>query len=834
MTIVASRVTVASDTIGLRADGVTEFGNRGDGVAVMAPSHGDVIGDTNPVTGVTYANANGVSMQPVNAWQGIRADATTPGQYLITGTSGANGLLYVGPISGVGGTSYAVNYPGATSTSVYGPDQTRDGLTRLVGSYRDGDGFVHGFAYQGTTAGLSGTAGYRTIDYPGAQYTYVHSTMGGLAVGNADGPEGNAPIGTGHAFLYDLTRGAFLHDIVYPGSTSTTAYGLWDNGKGSYTIAGGYSTPGAPGTATGHGFLVDYDALTGRFSRWASYDSPAGRDFITHFEGISGQQQGAYTLVADSVRIGAASGGPAQGALATVRRTSDNTFGPAEWVDLNYPGTTGLTSANSVAGNQVVGVVIAPSGGVAYQATVNVGFTLSNVISANRGNGVALYGASDNVVAMNQIGTDRSGTRARGNGANGVRITSGAARNLIGGQATGGNDPTAGVFARPPQGNLISANRANGVLIDRGATANVLSGNFIGTAASGNAPLGNRLDGVAIMRANGNALIGCLVQQSPFVFYNVVSGNGGNGLRVADSNNTTVQANFLGAGADNATVVGNGGDGLLVSGSSRGTQVGGVIPLGNVISGNARDGIEVRDRASGFTSFNTFAGLFAFAGAAPNGRAGIRITSRGGDNLIRTSIVSGNLGDGIVLSGDATGVQVVDTAIGTTTSITAALPNGGTGIVLSGRARRNAIGGFLPSIEPRVTVSANLGYGIAVLGSARDNVIFNAYVGTAAAAQKPLGNGLGGILLGPGSRSTTLGGTSNSFANLLSSNLGPGLVIRSSRLNTITGNTLTANTPTGLLATGDCAGTIIRDNTIVRNTPTNVDLSGSRGIVFVP
>ena len=42
--------------------------------------------------------------------------------------------------------------------------------------------------------------------------------------------------------------------------------------------------------------------------------------------------------------------------------------------------------------------------------------------------------------------------------------------------------------------------------------------------------------------------------------------------------------------------------------------IGGVA--GNVISGNDRNGIEVRDTASGFTSFNTFAGIFAFAGAA--------------------------------------------------------------------------------------------------------------------------------------------------------------------------------------------------------------------------
>ena len=48
---------------------------------------------------------------PVSAWQGIRG-ANTSGQYLISGTSNRNGLLFVGSIKGVG-KSYSVNYPGA-------------------------------------------------------------------------------------------------------------------------------------------------------------------------------------------------------------------------------------------------------------------------------------------------------------------------------------------------------------------------------------------------------------------------------------------------------------------------------------------------------------------------------------------------------------------------------------------------------------------------------------------------------------------------------------------------------------------------------------------------
>ncbi len=694
---------------------------------------------------------------------------------------------------------------------------------------------VHGFLFQGTTAELAQSAAYRTIDYPGAQFNYVHSTMGGLAVGNADGPEGNLPIGTGHAFLYDIARNAFVTDIVYPGSTSTTAYGIWHNGGTSYTITGGYSNLLGSGGTVGKGYLVDYDSATGQFTHWTTFDYPnglIGQDYITHFEGISGDQKGEYTLSADSVQRGSAN--LVQGSWVTVRRNPDGTFGDGVWVDLNYPGTQAPVSSNSVAGNQVVGIVASDSGAFSYQATVNIGFQLSNVISGNGGNGIGIYGANDNQIAMNHIGTDASGTLPRGNAKNGVFVTAGAARNEIGGQATGGNDPTAGVFVRPPQGNLISGNRANGVLISQGATQTLLSGNFVGTSASGNSALGNRLNGVAIVGADGNQLIGCTFQQSPFVFYNVISGNGHNGLQITNANNTTVHANFLGAGANNATVVANGGDGLLVSGSSKNTQVGGVIPLGNVISGNDRNGIEVRDTASGFISFNTFAGIFAFAGAAPNRNDGILITSSGGNNLIRTCIVSGNLGNGIELGGHATGVQVTQTAVGTNTAIQKAIPNGGSGIRITGNAHGNAIGGFQPSVEPQVTISSNRGYGIEIVGNAHDNHVFHTDIGTNAEGRGDLGNTLGGILLGPGTRSNTIGGPAAPLQNKILNNLGNGVSILSSRRAAVLGNEIAANQGYGLFAQGVCVGSVVKGNVIDSNVSGNVNLTNARGIVYIP
>ena len=862
VTLSASHVTVEGDYIGLRSDGKTVAGNHGDGIRINASSRNDLIGHDDPVTSVSYANANSVGIQPVSAWQGIR-ESNTPGHYLITGTSGNNGLLYDGPISGVGGTSYLVNFPGATSTSVYGPDLLPDGSIRLVGSYKNGDGTVHGFFYEGTLAGLNQANNYRTIDYPGAKYTYIHSTMGGFAVGNADGPEGNAPLGTGHAFLYDIAHNVLLPDIVYPGSTSTTAYGIWYNGGTSYTICGGYSMLQSPGQPLASAYLVDYNSATGVYSNWKSFDYPnglIGQDFISHFEGISSVEAGVYTLSADSVQVGSAN--PAQGSFVSVRRNSDGTFGDGAWVDLNVPSPgagASISSSNSVSGNQVVGLVIGTTGTSPFQATVNTGFQLSNVISGNTGNGIGLYGANDNHIAMNNIGTDATGTLRRANAMNGILVTNSAARNVIGGQATGGNDPTGSVFVRPPQGNLISGNGANGVLINKGSTQNLLSGNYVGTTASGNLALGNALDGVALDNANGNQLIGCTLRQDPFVFYNVLSGNGGNGLRITNSNDTTVQANFLGVGANNATVVANGGDGLLVSGSSQNTQVGGVIPLGNVIAGNNRNGIEVSGKASGFTSFNTFAGLYAFGAAAPNRRDGILITSTGGNNLIRTTIVSGNLGNGIELGGNATGVQVTDTAVGTNTGIGIALPNGGSGILISGNAHGNAIGGFQPSIVPQVTLSANGRYGIEIVGTAHNNLVVHTYIGTNYNGTVPLSNDLGGVFLGHCSSSNTIGGAVAPFQNKILSSAGPGVTIQSSSNNVLlgneiqsnasggvvvingrnnrigapnAGNTIESNGQSGLSITGDATGTLIQANDINSNTANGVTLTKARKVTI--
>ena len=73
---------------------------------------------------------------------------------------------------------------------------------------------------------------------------------------------------TDHAFLYSVSQSKILTDIVYPGSTTTTAYGIWYNGGTSYTICGGYyAALLEPARRRLRGYLVDYDSATGQFTQ---------------------------------------------------------------------------------------------------------------------------------------------------------------------------------------------------------------------------------------------------------------------------------------------------------------------------------------------------------------------------------------------------------------------------------------------------------------------------------------------------------------------------------------------------------------------------------------
>ncbi|MGD0698509.1 MAG: right-handed parallel beta-helix repeat-containing protein [Trebonia sp.] len=451
----------------------------------------------------------------------------------------------------------------------------------------------------------------------------------------------------------------------------------------------------------------------------------------------------------------------------------------------------GLNLAGAKAGNGGNGVFVwGESDGnfIGLNDSLAAG-AVANVISGNRENGIELADSSGNTVVDNRIGTNAAGTAAIANGGDGIYITNGSRGNEIGGTAyvdsvTGkANNPTGSkgtvtpVFVVPPLGNLISGNGRNGVLIDSGSRGNMLNGNFIGTTAAGDGALGNAGNGVWIAGAPGNSLVGCKFVNNPFVYYNVISGNHRNGLRITNSDNVTVQGNFFGVGANNTTIVKNQLDGILVDGTSVNTQVGGVIPLGNVSAGNGLNGIAVLGKSRGFVTFNTFGGLLAFKGAAPNGLNGLLITSTGGDNLVRTNVFSGNKGNGIELAGNASGVTVDPDIVGLNTKGNAVLPNGGDGLLIDGNAHGNTIGGTRRSVIPQNTFSGNKGYGVVITGLAHDNHVFRSFIGTQLLGIKALGNKKGGVLIAGHAYGNRIGLTYLTPANLISGNTGIGVTL---------------------------------------------------------
>ncbi|MFM8291618.1 MAG: right-handed parallel beta-helix repeat-containing protein, partial [Planctomycetia bacterium] len=160
----------------------------------------------------------------------------------------------------------------------------------------------------------------------------------------------------------------------------------------------------------------------------------------------------------------------------------------------------------------------------------------------------------------------------------------------------------------------------------------------------------------------------------------------------------------------------------------------------------------------------------------------------------------------------------------------------GSGVLITGNAHGNAIGGFQVSIQTKVHLSGNLRYGIEVTGKARNNRIFNSVIGAGFEAPNPIPNALGGIFIGPGSSGTIIGGAQPFMANRVLTNNGQGITISGSSGNRVLGNEIRGNLLDGILlvaATDTTVGGVGAGNTIVSNGLNGVAVAGnSRGTVI--
>ena len=366
----------------------------------------------------------GSSSDVVTYLQGIKGGDEN-GTYLVVGANNSSGpdpvgLVYQGPLdavqsNGVSGSGVwtIISVPegfDAAGTSVYGPDRlVGDDRVNYVGAFtRDLDDLtptaedpaIVGFTYTGSTDG-STTSGWNEVQgvtQSGglATYTFVHSVDGGLAVGNADQADRD-----GNTGYFSLSSTAFVVDIEtgeqtlirYPGDRNPlvthTAYGIWDNEDGSYTIAGGSgsvldSSEEGSDLVVADAYLIDYDPVTGCFSNYQTFaynNGENGVDLITHFEGIYRDDHGIYHLPATSVSFNG-DRDLATASVATVERNFDGSFEEmAEWSDLDVikSGTdveSILSTGNSIFANQVVGFANYPVDG-GSETLESLGFVAS-------------------------------------------------------------------------------------------------------------------------------------------------------------------------------------------------------------------------------------------------------------------------------------------------------------------------------------------------------------------------------------------------------------------------------------------------------------------------
>jgi len=425
---------------------------------------------------------------------------------------------------------------------------------------------------------------------------------------------------------------------------------------------------------------------------------------------IGGAEPGAGNLI---------SGNAASGVAVVSNSSSNSMLGNLVGTDLAGEmaipnGTDGVAISYGSSGNQVGGS--APGAG--------------NLISGNGAIGVRIEydSAVDNHVAGNRIGTNRAGTAALPNGADGILII-GAPGTVVGGAHT--------PWVCSGACNLISGNGGSGVVVqgvsasaaygsalrDRGPDATLVAlpsqnvqvlGNFIGTDLAGTHAVPN-VNGVnLLLQATGNRIGSGIPGEG-----NLVSGNTEMGIVIhtPDTTENLVLGNRIGTTATGDSALPNGIAGIFITDGAHGNGVGGEgAGEGNVISGHTTTGHDFAIRiqnapAPGVTGNRVIGNLIGtdWSGtrAIPNS-GGVLLIAGPTETLIRRNVISGNVRYGIEVDDAGTRSNTLaDNLIGIAADGQTPLPNL-LGMIFFG-ADRNTVG-------PANTIAHNKDFGVVLYG----------------------------------------------------------------------------------------------------------------------
>jgi hypothetical protein len=418
-----------------------------------------------------------------------------------------------------------------------------------------------------------------------------------------------------------------------------------------------------------------------------------------------------------------------------------------------------------------------------------------NLISGSLGTnskGIYLSGSDDTVTIQgNYLGTNATGNVAIANQGNGIYAERTNTQLHVIGNVIAGDGVSMGI-------TLVNTTSLSGLYIQ---------GNRIGTNAAGTAPLGNQF-GIYMQGNIQDVHIGGTDTNSPGAPLagagNLVSGNY-DGIFCSDTanvslgvDNVTIQGNYVGTNVTGSSAIPNlfDGVGVALAGSQTAT-IGGLTPgTSNLISGNGRDGIGITATAGPVLIEGNRIGTTADGTAKLGNQYGAVIGASGvtvgGATQPASNIVSGNSRIGIVAGGPADLVE--GNFVGTDLSGTRSVPNG------SGNPNEGGLELGLSSTATGNLVSGNNGFGVQ---PGIGDVVQGNKIGTDVTGSVKLPN------QGPGfyfnhSQNNVIGGSGAGQGNLISGNIGGGIVMLDpdDTNNTVKGN-LIGTDQTGTFAIGN-------------------------------
>jgi hypothetical protein len=336
------------------------------------------------------------------------------------------------------------------------------------------------------------------------------------------------------------------------------------------------------------------------------------------------------------------------------------------------------------------------------------------------------------------------------------------------------------------QGLVVNGFSSNGIVLQGpAATKDLIQGNFIGTNAAGTAALANSGDGVSLFSGAANNTIGGLLPSER----NLISGNA-SGIHMSGTDTpptvraNLVEGNFIGTDATGTVKIGN-GNGIYLFYWAVGNTIGGdVSGARNLISGNGF-GIVIKSSGSNLVAGNFIGTDINGTSALANGTGiamsvGSGANTIGGTNAGAGNLISGNSDDGVSI-GNGSGILLAGNLIGTDITGTNKLGNGGNGIYFLG-ATGDTVGGTVSTGRNIISGNGKAGIYLDALPQSPFGVYTSAiliegnYVGLDVNGTASLGNGMDGIVLNT-AFNNTIGGTSPEAGNIISGNVGRGIVL---------------------------------------------------------